>query len=145
MRDTRTLRRLALEEAQQEFPDHLLPPRTWVDLNASQLDMELIFLSLEVLWAREAGKRKALVELLREISKAESEDPAREIEDARFLEERGIDNDKYLDETPNLTPEEKLLLAVLGKKQRSRFYFKVEALAKYLDEDRAAVFRKSVE
>lgn len=138
------LRRLSLEEAQLEFPDNAPPWSTWSELSTEDLKMVLIPISLHLLWKGEEGKCKALVKLLQAISDAENEDPQREVQSAQFFETSGIDNLKFPDEHPNLPPEERLVQALFGRKQRPLFYFEVEELAGFLKESRATEFRRAV-
>ena len=140
----RKLRRLSLGEAQKEFPDFVMPSTTWNELDAEGLKMTLIPLSLTVLYERDEGKRNALVGLLNSISKAENESQEAGAQRSEFFEKYGVDNETYFDEDSTLPPAEKLSLALFGRKQRPRFHFEMEALAKFLDEESAAQFREAV-
>lgn len=140
------LRRLALEEAQLALPNKVPPSCSWSEMDAHDLKMSLILLSLELLSESESknGKHQALSKLLEAISAAENEDPQEKVSSIQFFEKHGIENEQFWDEDINLTPGEKLLQAIFGKKQRPKFYFEVENLAVHLDENRADEFRQAV-
>jgi hypothetical protein len=144
MTDTTELRRLALEEAQSAFPDKVPPSSSWSEMDAHELKMALILLSLELLSEPENGKHQTLSKLLEAISVAENEDPQQKVASIQFFEKHGVDNDQFWDENIHLTPEEKLMHAIFGRKQRPRFYFEVENFALHLEESRANEFRQSI-
>jgi hypothetical protein len=137
------IRRLALEEAELEFSESLMPPSKWTELNAERLKQNLVPTALEVLYANESGKKKALLSLMEAISEAETS-PRRSTDSSAFLDKHGIDNELYWDENPNISVEQKLLQAILGRKQRPDFYFQVEELAPFLSTQRADEFRSAL-
>ena len=142
--DMKTLRQLALELAQTELTGYLPDSHHWGDLDADGLKFALIPVSLEFLYNRKVGKRKALVNLLNAISEAECEDPSVLRNSSSFLAKHGIDNQKYWDVDTEHIPEDRMLHAILDKKQRPRFYFEVEDLAQHLGELHSAEFRHAV-